>query len=138
MMMGLGSVIGTNAIDLASRLGGLVPGPMRMLTLPPPGINFIATNVPGAQVPLFLAGRKMIEMVALVPLGANLGYNVAIISYNQTLVFGMMAEPRLMPDVDLMQAFAAEVFIELMAAAKGANASAEQANSKGERASHAA
>ncbi len=137
-VMGLGSVIGTNAIDLASRLGGLVPELTRMLTLPPPGINFIATNVPGAQVPLYLAGRKMIEMVGLVPLGANLGYNVAIVSYNQTLVFGMIAEPRLMPDVDLMQAFATEVFIELMAEARGAGRSAEGANARGEKASHAA
>jgi diacylglycerol O-acyltransferase / wax synthase len=138
-VIGLGSAIGTNAIDLASRLGGLVPGLTRVLTLPPPGINFIATNVPGAQVPLFLAGRKMVEMVGLVPLSANLGYNVAIVSYNQTLVFGMMAEPRLMPDVDLMQAFATEVFIELMTAAKGAaSTSAERANGKGEKASHAA
>jgi WS/DGAT/MGAT family acyltransferase len=138
-VMGLGSVIGTHAIDLASRLGAAAPGLTRMLTLPLTGINFIATNVPGAQVPLYLAGRKMVEMVGLVPLGASLGYNVAIVSYNQMLIFGMMAEPRLMPDVDLMQAFATEVFIELMAAAKSAaSTSAEEANGKGENASHAA
>jgi diacylglycerol O-acyltransferase / wax synthase len=138
-MMGLGSVIGTNAIDLASRLGGLTPKVSQMLTLPPPGINFIATNVPGAQVPLYLAGRKLTMMVGLVPLSANLGYNVAILSYNQMLIFGMMAEPRLMPDVDLMQAFAAEVFIELMAAAKhAAEKRAEMVDEKGEKTSHAA
>ncbi len=138
-IMGFGSVIGSNAMDLASRLGGLVPGLVRVIALPPPVINFIATNVPGAQVPLFLSGHKMIEMVPLVPLGANLGYNVAIVSYNQTLCFGMMAEPHLMPDVDLMQAFASEVFIELMAAAKVAtDTSRSQANEKGEKASHAA
>jgi hypothetical protein len=138
-MMGLGSVIGTNAIDLASRLGGLTQKVSQMLTLPPPGINFIATNVPGTQVPLYLAGRKMTMMVGLVPLSANLGYNVAILSYNQMLIFGMMAEPRLMPDVDLMQAFAAEVFIELMAAAKhAAEKRAEMVDEKGEKASHAA
>lgn len=138
-MMGLSSLIGTKAIDLASRLSGLAPGLTQMLTLPPPGINFIATNVPGAQVPLYLAGRKMTEMVGLVPLSANLGYNVAILSYNQMLIFGMMAEPRLMPDVDLMQAFAAEVFIELMGAAKhAAEARAGQADGKAEKASHTA
>jgi hypothetical protein len=81
----------------------------------------------------------MTLMVGLVPLSANLGYNVAIVSYNQMLVFGMMAEPNLMPDVELMQAFAAEVFIELMAAAKHASENrAETANGKGEKASHAA
>lgn len=139
-MMGLSSLISSHAIDLASRLGGMVPaGLTKMLKLPPAGINFIATNVPGAQVPLYLAGRKMIEMVGLIPLGTNLGYNVAIVSYNQTLVFGMMAEPRLMPDVDLMKAFAAEVFIELMSAAKhAADERAAQANGKADKASHAA
>jgi hypothetical protein len=138
-LSGLASMIGTNAIDLASRLGGVAPGLTRMLTLPPPGVNFLATNVPGAQVPLFLARRKMIEMVGLMPLGANLGYNVAIVSYNQTLVFGMMAEPHLMPDVDLMRAFAAEVFIELMAAAKRtASVSAKQVNGTGAEASDTA
>jgi diacylglycerol O-acyltransferase len=138
-VIGLGSMIGTNVIDLASRLAGVAPGLTRMFTLPPPGVNFLATNVPGAQVPLFLAGRKMIEMVGLMPLGASLGYNVAIVSYNQTLVFAMMAEPHLMPDVDLMQAFAAEVFIELMAAAKGAaSTSAEQMNGRGKEASQTA
>jgi hypothetical protein len=55
------------------------------------------------------------------------------------LIFGMMAEPRLMPDVDLMQAFAAEVFIELMAAAKhAAEMRAEMVDEKGEKTSHAA
>jgi len=138
-MMGVGSLIGTNAIDLASRLGGLARKVSHMLTLPPPGINFIATNVPGAQVPLYLTGRKMTVMVGLVPLAANLGYNVAIVSYNQMLIFGMMAEPHLMPDVDLMQAFAAEVFIELMAAAKrAAERRVDAVNDKGEKASHAA
>ena len=138
-LTGLASMVATNSIDLASKLSGVAPRLTRMLALPPPGVNFLATNVPGAQVPLFLAGRKMIEMVGLMPLGANLGYNVAIVSYNQTLVFGMMAEPRLMPDVDLMQAFATEVFIELMAATKRtASASAEHANGTGGEASHSA
>ncbi|MBE3604335.1 wax ester/triacylglycerol synthase family O-acyltransferase [bacterium] len=118
MLLGMGSLVGTNAVDAASKLAALAPRVARVAPLPPPGINFIATNVPGAQVPLYLAGREMVEMVGLVPLGANLGYNVAIVSYNQTLVFGMMAEPRLMPDVDRMRDLAGDVFNELMAAAK--------------------
>lgn len=52
-------------------------------------------------------------------------------SYNQTLVFGMMEEPRLMPDAGLMRSLAAGAFNELMAAAKaklaaGATAVAEE------------
>ncbi len=117
-LLGIGSLVGTNAVDAASKLAALAPRVARMAPLPPPGINFIATNVPGAQVPLYLAGREMVEMVGLVPLGANLGYNVAIVSYNQSLVFGMMAEPHLMPDVDRMRDLAEDAFNELLAAAR--------------------
>jgi hypothetical protein len=49
-----------------------------------------------------------------------------------------MAEPRLMDDVELMQAFAAEVFIELMGAAKQAAEARTSAGSNPEKASHAA
>ena len=60
----------------------------------------------------------MTSMIGFVPLAANIGYSVAIVTYNQEVVFGLMAEPNLMPDVDRMRAYAAEVFEELMAAAK--------------------
>jgi hypothetical protein len=78
-------------------------------------------------------------MVGLVPLSANLGYNVAIVTYNQMVTFGMLAEPRLMPDVELMQAFAAEVFIELMGAANhAAEARTSGTGGSADKASHAA
>jgi len=68
-----------------------------MMNSLPPGINFIATNVPGAQIPMYLAGRRMTSMIGCVPLAANIGYSVAIVTYNQEVVFGLMAEPNLMP-----------------------------------------
>jgi hypothetical protein len=88
----------------------------RMFALPAPGLNFIATNVPGPQVPVYLNGHRMVEYVGLVPLGGNLGYGVAIVSYNQNLYFGLMAEPRVMPDVHLMRAYVEEALGELRAA----------------------
>jgi WS/DGAT/MGAT family acyltransferase len=116
-VIGAASVLTTGALDAAVRLTEAMPGISRMFTLPAPGINFIATNVPGAQVPLYLAGRRMSAMIGCVPLAANLGYSVAIVAYNQELVFGLMAEPSLMPDIQRMRSYAAEVFEELMTAA---------------------
>jgi hypothetical protein len=52
-------------------------------------------------------------MVPLVPLGATMGYAVAILSYYRSLYFGMMADPRVMPDVALMKAFVDDAFAEL-------------------------
>jgi WS/DGAT C-terminal domain len=119
-IMGLASMIGTRAIDLVSRLSQMAPGLNHAVALPRPATNFIATDVPGVQAQLYLAGREMIEMIGLVPLVLNLGYSVAIVSYNEMLTFGMIAEPHLMPDLDLMKTFAAEVLSELMTTAKHA------------------
>jgi hypothetical protein len=52
-------------------------------------------------------------MVPLVPLGATMGYAVAILSYYKSLYFGMMADPRVMPDVALMKAFVDDAFAEM-------------------------
>jgi hypothetical protein len=105
----------TMALDAAASLvrsSGWTPRPDGF-GLPAAGINFIATNVPGVMVPQYLCGNLCLDMVPLVPLGATLGYGVAILSYNQNLYFGLMAEPRMMPDVALMRAFVDETFAEL-------------------------
>ena len=91
-----------------------------MIAGPQRGISFIATNVPGAQVPLYLAGQRMREFVGLVPLAGTFGYGVGIVSYNQNLFFGLMAEPRMMPDVDFMKSCIAAAFEELKGAAQSA------------------
>lgn len=107
----------TGTMDAAAKLSAIAPGLGRLFAPRAAGINFIATNVPGAQVPLYFAGRRMTGMIGCVPLAGNLGYNVATLSYNHNLFFGMTAEPRLMPDVERMRDYAAEAFGELAAAA---------------------
>jgi diacylglycerol O-acyltransferase / wax synthase len=114
-MMGVGSRMGTMALNAASalfKLSGYKARPDGFL-LPTMGINFIATNVPGVQVAQYLLGHKCLEQIPLVPCGATLGYGVAILSYNLTLCFGMSADPNLMPDVSLMKFFVDEIFAEL-------------------------
>jgi diacylglycerol O-acyltransferase len=109
------SRIATRALDAAAslvRATGWTPRPGGF-ALPAAGINFIATNVPGVMVPQYLCGHLCLDMIPLVPLGASLGFGVAILSYNQYLYFGLMAEPRMMPDVALMRAFVDEAFAEL-------------------------
>ena len=90
----LNSRMANQAIETAARLSEFGGGLARILAGPSMGINFIATNVPGAQVPMYLAGRRMLEFIGLVPLAGSLGYGVAILSYNQNLFFGLMVEPR--------------------------------------------
>jgi len=116
--------IATAAMDTVVSFQRILPSLTRRLAQPM-GINFVATNVPGSQVPLYLAGHRMVDYVGLLPLGGNLGFGVPIVSYNQNLYFTMMAEPNLMPDPDRMKSLVEQVFEELKRAATAQSVRAE-------------
>ncbi len=67
-----------------------------------PLFNIVCTNVPGPQVPLYLAGRRFETLWPLVPLSMGLGMGCALTSYNGTLFWGLQADPALVPDIDLV------------------------------------
>src|ERR1700722_19344403 len=114
-MIGPASRAATTMMDVAARMAKWTDWKPRPdgFGLPAFGINFIATNVPGVQVPQYVNGHVCLDMVPLVPLGATMGYAVAILSYYRSLYFGMMADPGVMPDVALMKAFVDDAFAEL-------------------------
>lgn len=106
------------AIDRATALAPFARAAKQPVSSPMFGINFIATNVPGPQVPLYLGGHTMLDYIGLLPLGGNLGFGVPIVSYNQKLYFTIMAEPNLMPDPELMKSCIEDAFGELRRSAK--------------------
>jgi len=128
--------IATAAIDNAVSFQRVFPSLTRRAAQPM-GINFVATNVPGSQVPLYLAGHRMVDYVGLLPLGGNLGFGVPIISYNQSLYFTMMAAPNLMPDPDRMKSLVEDVFEELKRAAVAQSVPAAQQPRPVKRPKHA-
>jgi len=58
----------------------------------------VATNVPGPQQPLYLAGRPLREMMFWVPQTGSIGIGVSILSYNGRVHFGLIADAKLVPD----------------------------------------
>ena len=123
-MVAMSSAMGLASSDMAATFALSAPAPVMApspFALPGFGINFVATNVPGVQVPQYLAGRRMTESVGLMLLGGNLGYGVAIGSYNQEIFLGLMSEPRVMPDVELMKEHVVAAYEELKAAAMAAS-----------------
>lgn len=58
----------------------------------------VATNVPGPQQPLYLAGGKIREMMFWVPQTGSIGIGLSILSYNGRVHFGMIADAKLVPD----------------------------------------
>jgi WS/DGAT/MGAT family acyltransferase len=70
----------------------------------------VATNVPGPQMPLYLAGCEVSEMMFWVPQNGTIGMGLSILSYNGRVHFGVIADALRVPDPDpLAQRFAREV-----------------------------
>ena len=113
--LGLTSRLLTSAIEGGGRLASAAPRFARRAPKLGTGISFIATNVPGSPVPVYLAGHQMADTVGMIPLTATLGYGVAILSYNRNLYLGLTAEPNLMPDVGFMKSRIKETLRELIA-----------------------
>lgn len=88
------------------------------------GFNFTCTNVPGVQVPQYIAGHQVVDTLGILMLGGNLGYGVAVGSYNQQLYFNFICDPHLMPDVDVMAQGVDDAFNELLEQAQNMTAPA--------------
>ncbi len=82
------------------------------------GFNFTCTNVPGVQVPQYIAGHRIIAPLGALMLSGTLGYGVVVASYNQDLYFNFTCDPRLMPDLAVMRAKVQDAFGELLEAAR--------------------
>ena len=60
----------------------------------------VATNVPGPQRPLYLAGSPIRELMFWVPQTGSIGLGLSILSYDGRVHFGLVADARLVPDPD--------------------------------------
>ena len=74
----------------------------------------VATNVPGPQQPLFLAGSEVRELMFWVPQTGSIGLGLSILSYNGNVSFGVIGDHKRVRDPDaIVRRFGAE-FEKLM------------------------
>lgn len=65
-------------------------------------IDFVATNVPGSPVPLYLAGAEVLNFYAFAPtIGSAI--NVALISHVDRCCIGLNTDVAAVPDADLLR-----------------------------------
>jgi WS/DGAT/MGAT family acyltransferase len=62
--------------------------------------NVVVTNVPGPQLPLYLAGKRMVDTFPMVPLAKNQALGIALLSYDGRINFGLVGDWDLMWDID--------------------------------------
>ena len=65
-------------------------------------INLVATNLPGPPVPLFFAGARLQDIVALAPLAGNVTASFAALSYDGSLSLSVQADEEAWPDLQVL------------------------------------
>ncbi|MFY9514536.1 MAG: wax ester/triacylglycerol synthase family O-acyltransferase, partial [Rubrivivax sp.] len=74
-------------------------GKARVADRIPQVANVVISNVPGPPVPLYLAGARMLTNYPTSIIVHGLALNVTLQSYDQSLDFGLMADPAALPEV---------------------------------------
>jgi diacylglycerol O-acyltransferase len=90
----------------------------------PTPYNLVISNVPGPPIPLYFAGAKLEALYPLGPIMHGLGLNVTVLSYRDTLYWGLIACRELMPDLWDLAAAIPEALAELAEAAPSVKAGA--------------
>lgn len=96
--------------------------------------NLVVTNVPGPQIPLYLAGRRMLDPFPMVPLAKNQALGIALLSYDGKINFGLVGDYDLMHDLDEFADGLRESLAELAGAAGVELASEEHPSGQAVRA----
>jgi len=77
----------------------------------------VATNVPGPQQPLYLAGGRIGRLIFWVPQSGDIGLGISILSYAGNVQFGLIADALRVPDPDAVTARFCEEFERVVLAA---------------------
>lgn len=85
---------------------GMTPTPVQRLALDlfSRKATTVATNVPGPQMPLYLAGARINEFMFWVPQTGSIGIGLSILSYQGRIHFGLIADAKSVPDPDQITA----------------------------------
>jgi diacylglycerol O-acyltransferase len=65
-------------------------------------VNATTASIPGPAEPRYLAGARVLEVVAVLPLVANEPLGVAALSYAGALTFGVVADRDAFPDLEVL------------------------------------
>ena len=80
--------------------------------------NLVVTNVPGPQIPLYVLGRELQDIFPVGFLPPNQALFIAIMSYNGSINFGLLADYDSMEDVEGIATGVEGAIAELLAAAE--------------------
>jgi diacylglycerol O-acyltransferase / wax synthase len=92
--------------------------------------NLVVTNVPGPQVPLYVLGRELQDIFPVGFLPPNQALFVAIMSYNGSVNFGLLADYDAVDDLDELAAGIESSLANLLQAAEAASSGRESGDAQ--------
>ncbi|MBL8275284.1 MAG: wax ester/triacylglycerol synthase family O-acyltransferase [Pelomonas sp.] len=95
--------------------GAMLYGRAKVAEKLPVIANVVISNVPGPQMPLYLAGAKMITNYPTSIAVHGLALNVTVQTYNQSLDIGLMACGEALPETAELAAYVEAAFMEFQA-----------------------
>lgn len=104
----------TRLTDAAVAPALMALGSAAPVRLSQPLVQTVTTNVPGPQFPLYLLGRKAVDLHPYVPLTGGIRVATAIFSYMGTLHFGITADFDAVPDLSVLNEGLTSGFEELL------------------------
>jgi WS/DGAT/MGAT family acyltransferase len=106
---------------IVSRLAGLY-GRSHLADRIPPIANLVISNVHGSEVPMYMAGARMLTYWPISIVEHGLGLNITLESYAGSLDFGLLAARNAVPNVREVAIAIEESFEELKEATLGSRA----------------
>ena len=79
--------------------------------------NLVVSNVPGPQVPMYIAGARLLATYPVLPLAENVALSVAVTSLAGTMGFGFTGDWDATPDIHFMASSVEEALDDLAKAA---------------------
>jgi len=65
-------------------------------------VNTVTTNIPGPQQPLYLLGRRMLELFPYIPVAQAVRISIGIFSYDGHVTIGVTGDYDAVPDIDVL------------------------------------
>lgn len=103
-----------NTFSLAAR----IYSQLRIADRHPVVHNLVLSNVPGPPIPLYLNGARLVALHPLGPVMDGAGLNITVLSNQDVMGFGFIADRKLMPDLWALSDAVRPALDELLAATR--------------------